>query len=52
MKAARLTLKVLLLKAEVMETLPYGCATWALGKEHKSEMRIPHHRFHLRITRF
>ena len=24
-------LKVRLLKTEVMETLPYGCETWALG---------------------
>ena len=34
MEAAPFALKLRMLKAEVMETLLYGCFTWALGKEH------------------
>ena len=41
-----------MLKAEVMETLPYGCGTWTLGKEHFAELRTAHHRFLLRIIGF
>ena len=29
-----------MLKADVMETLLYGCATWTLGKEHFAECTI------------
>ena len=32
MEAAPFTLKVRMLKAEVMETLLYGCVTWTIGK--------------------
>ena len=49
MEAAPFTLKVRMLKAEVMEPLLYGCVTWTLGKEHFAELRTAHHRFLLRI---
>ena len=52
MEAAPFTIKVRLLKAEAMETLLYGCATWTLGKEHVAELRTAHHRFLLRIIGF
>ena len=39
--------KVRKLKAEVMETVLYGCVTWTLGKEHVAELRTAHHKFHL-----
>ena len=52
MKAAPFTLKVRMLKAELMETLLYGCVTWTLGKEHLAELRTVHHRFLLRIIGF
>ena len=41
-----------MLKAEVMETLLYGCVTWTLGKEHFAELRTAHHRFLIRIIGF
>ena len=49
MEAAPFALKVRMLKAEVMETLLYGCVTWTLGKEHFAELRTAHHRFLLGI---
>ena len=52
MEAAPFTLKVRVLKAEVIETLPYGCATWTLGKEHVAQLRTAHHTFLLRIVGF
>ena len=52
MEAALLTLKVRMLKAEVMETLLYGCVTWTLGKEYFTDLRTAHHRFLLRIIGF
>ena len=52
MKAAPFTLKVRMLKAEVMETLLYACVTWTLGKEHFAELRTAQHRFLLRISGF
>ena len=45
-------LELRMLKAEVMETLLYGCVTWTLGKEHFAELRTAHHRFLLRIIGF
>ena len=39
MEDAPFTLKVCTLKAEVMETLLYGCVTWTLGQEHFAELR-------------
>ena len=41
-----------MLKAEVMETLLYGCVTWTLVKEHFAELQTAHHRFLLRIIGF
>ena len=38
MDAAPFTLNVRMLKAEVMETLLYGCVTWTLGKKHFAEL--------------
>ena len=52
MEAAPFTLKVRMLKADVMETLLYGYVTWTLGKEHFAELRTAHHRFLLRIIDF
>ena len=52
MGAAPFALRLRMLKAEVMETLRYGCVTWTLGKEHFAELRTPHPRFLLRIIGF
>ena len=52
MEAAPFILKVRMLKAEVIETLLCGCATWTLGKERSAELRTAHHRFHLRTNGF
>ena len=52
MEDALFTLKVRMLKAEVMETLLYGCVTWTLGQKHFVELRTPHHNLLLRIIGF
>ena len=52
MEAAPFALKLRMLKAEVMETLLYGCVTRTLGKEPFAELRTAHHRFLLRIIGF
>ena len=52
MEDAPFTLKVRMLKAEVMETLLYGCVTWTLGQEHFAELRTAHHKFLLRLIGF
>ena len=52
MEDAPFTLKVRMLKAEVMETLLYGCVTWTLGQEHFAELRTAHHNLLLRIIGF
>ena len=52
MGSAPSALKLCMLKAEVMETLLYGCLTWTLGKEHFAELRAAHDRFLLRIIGF
>ena len=52
MEAATFVLTLRMLKAEVMETLLYGCVTWTLGKEHFDELRTAHRRFLLRIIVF
>ena len=41
-----------MLKAEVMETLLYGCVTWTLGEEHFADLRSAHHNLLLRIIGF
>lgn len=50
MATASFTLKVRMLKAEVMETLLYGCVTWTLGQEHFA--KLPTHQLFLRIIGF
>ena len=52
MEAAPLALKLRMLKADVKETLLYGCVSSTLGKEHFAELRTAHHRFLLRIIGF
>ena len=44
----RLQLKVRLLKAEVIETLPYGCMTWSPNKPNYDRLRRVHHLMLLR----
>ena len=38
------TLKVRMQKAEVMQTLLYGCVTWTLVHEHFAELRTAYHK--------
>ena len=52
MEAAPFALKLRMLKAEVMETVLYGCVTWTLGKEPFAELRTAQHRFILPIIGF
>ena len=52
MEAVPFALMSPMLMAEVMETLPYGCVTWTVGKEHFAELRTAHHRLVLRIIGF
>ena len=52
MEDAPLTLKVRMLKAEVLETLLYGCATWTLGQDHFAEPRASTNNLLLRIIGF
>ena len=46
------TLKVRMLKGEVMETLLYGCVTWTLGQEHFAELRTARYKLFVRIIGF
>ena len=46
------TLKVRMIKAEVMETLLYGCVTWTLRQDHFAGLRTAHHNLLLRIIGF
>ena len=52
MEDAPFTLKVRMLKAEVMETLLYGCVSSTLGQEHFAELRSAHHNRLQRIIGF
>ena len=52
MEAAPFARKLCMLKAEVMETLLYGCITWTLRKEHFHELRTAHYGFLLRVIGF
>ena len=45
---ASLRLKVRMLKAEVMETMLYGCVTWSPTVAHLAILRKTHHRLLLR----
>ena len=51
-KTAPISLKVRMLKAEVIETLLYGCITWTLGAEHFAKLRTVHHQVLLRVISF
>ena len=54
-KDAPLALKVRMLlyvKAEVIDTLLYGSATWTLGQEQFAELRTAHHKLLLRVIGF
>ena len=44
----RLRLKVRMLKAEVLETLLYGCVTWSPSKADYGRLRKTHHQMLLR----
>ena len=49
---ARLSLKIRLFKAEVMEAMLYGCATWTMRSQNFSSLRTTHHKLLLRIIGF
>ena len=49
---ARLSLKIGLFKAEVMEAMLYGCATWTMRSQDFSSLRTAHHKLLLRIIGF
>ena len=43
--SALLQLKIRMLRAEVLETMPYGCVTWSPHTCHYDTLRRAHHRF-------
>ena len=49
---ARLSLKTRLFKAEVMEAMLYGCATWTMRSQDFSSLRTAHYKLLLRIIGF
>ena len=49
---ARLSLKIRLFKAEVMEAMLYGCAMWTLRSQDFSGLRTAHHKLLLSIIGF
>ena len=49
---ARLSLKIRLFKAEVMQAMLYGCATWTMRSQDFSSLRTAHHKLLLRIIGF
>ena len=49
---ARLSLKIRLFKAEVMEAMLYGCATWTMRSQDFSSLRTAHHKLLLSIIGF
>ena len=49
---ARLSLKIRLFKAEVVEAMLYGCATWIMHSHDFSSLRTAHHELLLRIIGF
>ena len=49
---ARLSLKIRLFKAEVMEAMLYGCTTWTMRSQDFSSLRTAHHKLRLRIIGF
>ena len=52
MEIALFTLKVRMLKSEVMETLLCGCVTWTLGVEHFAVLHGAHRKLLLWIIGF
>ena len=49
---ARLSLEIRLFKAEVMEAMLYGCATWTMRSQDFRSLRTAHHKLLLRIIGF
>ena len=49
---ASLSLKVRMLKAELIETLLFGCVTWTLRVEYFAKLRTAHHLVLLRVIGF
>ena len=49
---ARLSLKIMLFKAEVMEAILYGCVTWTMRSQGLSSLRTAHHKLLLRNIGF
>ena len=49
---ASLSLKISLFKAEVMEAMLYGCATWTMRFQDFNSLRTAHHKLLLRIIGF
>ena len=49
---ARLSLKIRLFKAEVMEAMLYGCATWTMRSQDFSSLRTAHHKLRLSVIGF
>ena len=49
---ARLSLEIRLFKAEVMEAMLYGCATWTMHSQDFNSLRTAHHKLLLRIIGF
>ena len=49
---ARLSLKIRLFKAEVMEAMLYGCATWTMRSQDFNSLCTAHHKLRLRIIGF
>ena len=49
---ARLSLKIRLFKAEVMEAMLYGCPTWTMRSQDFSSLRTANHKLLLRIIGF
>ena len=49
---ARLSLKIRLFKAELMEAMLYECATWTMRSQDFSSIRTAHHKLLLRIIGF
>ena len=49
---SRLSLKIILFKAEVVEAMLYGCATWTTRSQDFSSLRTAHHNLFLRVIGF
>ena len=49
---ARLSLKIRLFKAEVIEAVLYGCATWTMRSQDFSSLCTAHHKLLLRVIGF